>query len=184
MLRDEQLFYIEFDKIYRQTEESFIRLLNKVRNNKLDEDDRAALNKRYQPDFFRNDSDCYIVLTTHNDKAKEINTSELNKLGGKLFTYRAEIKDDFPETAYPAEGALQPKLGAQVMFIKNDASPGKQYFNGKIGVVTELAQDKIFIQGKDDPALIEVGKETWKNIRYTLDKATRQLSEDELGSFS
>ncbi|MGO8055967.1 hypothetical protein, partial [Rhizobium leguminosarum] len=84
-----------------------------------------------------------------------------------------------------ADEMLQLKIGAQVMFIKNDSSErGKRYFNGKIGVITELGNDKIFVQCKNEPEPIEVKKEVWENIRYTLDKNTRNLSEDLLGSFS
>ena len=176
--------YIEFTKIYRQTEEKFINLLNKVRNNEMDEEHLLALHDRYQPDFFGDCSDGYILLTTHNDKARAINAEELAKLPGKLFTYKAEINGDFPATAFPADEVLQLKPGAQVMFIKNDTDKAKRYFNGKIGVVTELSEDKIVVQCKNESSPVEVSKEKWENIRYTLDKSTRQLTEDLLGSFS
>lgn len=184
VVKEEPPVNIEFTKIYRQTEQSFISLLNKVRNNEMDEEDLRALHARYQPQFFGQGSDGYILLTTHNEKAREINAAELDKLQEKLFTYKAEVKDDFPSNAFPADELLQLKVGAQVMFIKNDTEKGKRYFNGKIGVVTELTNDKILVQCKDEPEPIEVGKETWDNIRYTLDKATRNLDEDVLGSFS
>lgn len=184
-VKDEPPVYIEFTKIYRQSEEQFIRLLNKVRNNDMDGASLDALHQRYQPDFFGEKTEGYILLTTHNEKAREINTEELVRLPGEMFTYKAEVDGDFPATAFPAEETLQLKVGAQVMFIKNDlADKGKRYFNGKIGVVTELSKDKILVQCKDDPAPIEVAKEKWENIRYTLDKATRNVSEDVLGSFS
>lgn len=184
VMKEEPPVYIEFTRIYRQTEEKFIELLNKVRNNEIDEDGLLALHDRYQPDFFGDDPDGYILLTTHNEKAKEINTGKLAKLSGKIFTYKAEVKDDFPPTAFPAEELLQLKIGAQVMFIRNDTDKAKRYFNGKIGVVTELSEDKILIQCKDDNCSIEVGRERWENIRYTMDKSTRQVNEDVLGIFS
>jgi hypothetical protein len=183
VMKEDPPVYIEFTKIYRQTEEKFIDLLNKVRNNEMDEENLHALHERYQPEFFDEASDGYILLTTHNDKAREINTQELAKLRDKLFTYKAEVDRDFPATAFPADEVLQLKVGAQVMFIKNDADKAKRYFNGKIGVVTELKDDKILVQCKNEPIAIEVRKETWENIRYTLDKSTRQLNEDVLGSF-
>ncbi|HYO21118.1 MAG TPA: helix-turn-helix domain-containing protein, partial [Flavisolibacter sp.] len=177
--------YIEFTNIYRQSEEHFIRLLNKVRNNEMDEESLAALHQRYQPEFFGEKTEGYILLTTHNEKAREINTEELVRLPGKMFTYKSDVDGDFPATAFPAEESLQLKVGAQVMFIKNDlADKGKRYFNGKIGIVSELAKDKILVQCKDEPEPIEVTKEKWENIRYTLDKASRNVSEDVLGSFS
>lgn len=184
VVQEELPLYIEFTKIYRQSEENFIRLLNKVRNNEMDEESLAALHQRYQPEFFGEKTEGYILLTTHNEKARQINAEELTRLPGKNFTYKAGVDGDFPPTAFPADEALQLKVGAQVMFIKNDVDKGRRYFNGKIGVVTELTDDKIFVQCKDEPKPIEVTKEKWENIRYTLDKATRHLNEDVLGSFS
>ena len=183
VMREDLPVYIEFTKIYRQTEAKFIHLLNRVRNNEVDEEDLLALHKRYKPDFFGSSSEGYILLTTHNEKARAINAEELAKLPGKVFTYQAEVDGDFPETAFPAAVQLQLKQGAQVMFIKNDPDKAKRYFNGKIGVVTELSEDKIIVQCKGEASTIEVNREKWQNIRYTLDKSTRQLNEDVLGSF-
>ena len=184
VMKEEPPVYVEFTKIYRQSEEHFIRLLNKVRNNEMDEDSLAALHERYQPNFFGEKTEGYILLTTHNEKAREINAQELERLAGDVFTYKADVDGDFPATAFPGDEMLLLKVGAQVMFIKNDVDKTKRYFNGKIGVVTALEKDKIFVQCKDEPEAIEVAKEKWENIRYTLDKATRNVSEDVLGSFS
>ena len=184
VMTDDLPVYVEFTKIYRQTEEKFIHLLNRVRSNELDEENLVALHERFQPDFFGASSEGYILLTTHNDKARAVNTEELTKLVGRVFTYRAEVDGDFPETAFPAANELQLKVGAQVMFIRNDSDRAKRYFNGKIGVVTELSEDKIIVQCKDEAFPIEVSKEKWQNIRYSLDKSTRQLNEDVLGAFS
>lgn len=183
-IKEEPPVYIEFTKIYRQTEERFIRLLNKVRNNEMDEESLAILNHRYQPGFFGNGADGYILLTTHNEQAKEINAQELTKLSGKPYKYKAEINGDFPASAFPADELLQLKPGAQVMFIKNDTDKARRYFNGKIGVVTEISEDRILVQCGSEPGAIEVSKEKWENIRYTVDQSTRKLSEEVLGSFS
>ncbi|MGZ3851307.1 MAG: helix-turn-helix domain-containing protein [Flavisolibacter sp.] len=184
VMKDDPPVYLEFTTIYRQTEERFINLLNKVRNNEMDDEYLEALHDRYQPGFFGDRSDGYILLTTHNEKAREMNACELAKLSGRLFTYSASIDGDFPETAFPAAHDLQLKIGAQVMFIRNDTDKGKRFFNGKIGVVTDLDKEKILVQCKDEDFPIEVTKEKWENIRYTLDRSTRQLNEDVLGSFS
>lgn len=185
VLQEEPPVYIEFNKIYRQSDEQFIGLLNQVRNNELDEDGMKILESRFQPAFRRRKQDGYIILTTHNNKASEINTSELGGLGAKLFTYEAEIQEEFSDRAYPAEQILYLKAGAQVMFIRNDSSDkGKRYFNGKIGTVTRLDTDKIFVQCEDREEEIEVSKEKWENIRYTVNKTTRQLDSDVLGSFT
>ena len=184
VIREEPPVYIEFDKIYRQSEERFINVLNQVRNNELDGDAQNLLEKRFSPDFRRTKDDGYIILTTHNDRARNKNETELNGLSNKLFSYRAEIEGDFQESAYPAEEQLLLKVGSQVMFIKNDTERIKRYFNGKIGIVTELAEDRILVQCKDETEEIEVKKEKWENIRYTVDNKSRQLNEEVLGSFT
>jgi hypothetical protein len=176
--------FIEFEKIYRQSEEKFISVLNQVRHNELDEEGRRQLESRYHPSFHHNSSEGYIILTTHNEKARMINENELHKLPNPLFAFEAETKGDFPETAWPADERLQLKKGAQVMFIKNDTEKVRRYFNGKIGVVTGLDDESIIVQCPGDAESIEVKKETWENIRYTLDKNTRQLEEEVLGTFS
>jgi len=184
VLQEEPPLYIEFKKIYRQRDEQFIALLNQVRNNELDEDGMKILESRFHPTFRRSKQDGYIILTTHNDKAREINVNELNNLGGNLFKYEAEIKGDFPDRAYPADEILHLKKGAQVMFIRNDsAENGKRFFNGKIGIVSRPEAEKIFVQCEGESGEIEVGKEEWENIRYTLNKTTRHLESDVLGSF-
>lgn len=184
VIREEPPVYIEFTKIYRQSDERFIRLLNQVRNNELDPEGMQLLENQVQPAFRRHKRDGYIVLTTHNDKAAEINTHELQSLEGRMFSYKAEIKDEFPETAYPADPVLYLKAGAQVMFIKNDSDRSKRYFNGKIGVVTKLENDKITVQCQHDPDEIEVTPEKWENIHYTVNKTSRAMEEEVLGSFT
>ena len=185
VLRDEQPLYIEFDRIYRQSDENFIRILNQVRNNELDTEGLAILESRYNPDFRHQKEDGYIILTTHNNRAAEINAKELALLDSRLFSYPASVKDEFPDRAYPAEETLQLKEGAQVMFIRNDtAENGKRFFNGKIGIVTRLEQDKVFVQCTAGEETISVEKETWENIRYTVNKSTRHLDAEVLGSFT
>ena len=181
VMREEQPVYIEFNKIYRQTEEKFIRVLNQVRNNELDQEGFALLKERYQPLFKDEEHEGYIILTTHNEKAKNLNVQRLAKLETRIYNYTAEIKDEFFESSYPADQLLQLKVGAQVMFIKND--PDKKYFNGKLGVVSELTDEKILVQCKDDDYPIEVNRESWENIRYKLNPSSRQLEEEVLGSF-
>lgn len=183
VIREQPPVYIEFDRIYRQSEEIFIRLLNQVRNNEMDEEGMAILEKRFQPAFHREKNDGYIVLTTHNERARDINNRELNNLLEKTVSFKAEINDDFPNNAFPADEVLNLKKGAQVMFIKNDSDRTKRYFNGKIGVVTKFEKEKIYVLCKDEEDEIEVGPETWKNIRYTVNKTNREVDEEELGSF-
>ena len=185
VLKEEPPIYIEFNKIYRQSDERFINVLNQVRNNELNKEGLAILESRFQPSFRRNKKDGYIILTTHNNKANSINIEELADINNKIYSYQAEVVEEFSERAFPADELLQLKEGAQVMFIRNDsAENGKRFFNGKIGTVGRLDDEKIFVQCEDEPYEIEVQKEKWENIRYTLDKSTRKLDSEVLGSFT
>jgi hypothetical protein len=177
--------HIEFSKIYRQSEQKFISLLNQVRNNDLDEEGLEVLESRYDPNFKREDGDGYIILTTHNEKARQINQRELGSILRPASKYIAKIENEFYEKAFPADQELELKVGAQVMFIRNDSSEkGKRYFNGKIGTVTRLEQEKIFVDCNDSEKEIEVTPETWENIRYTVNPQTRALEQSLLGSFT
>ena len=185
VLQEDPPVYIEFNKIYRQSDEQFISVLNQVRNNELDELGMKVLESRFQPGFRRSKQDGYIILTTHNEKAKNTNAGELRNLPGEVFSYEAEITGDFPEKASPADETLYLKVGAQVMFIRNDAAEkGKRFFNGKIGIVSKLDADAIFVRCEGESEEIKVGREKWENIRYTLNKTSRQLDTDVLGSFT
>ncbi|MBI3139977.1 MAG: helix-turn-helix domain-containing protein [Sphingobacteriales bacterium] len=185
VIREEPPLYIEFDKIYRQREDQFIRLLNQVRNNELDAEGYQILESRYQPVFKRTKEDGYILLTTHNEQARNINLAQLRELDKAVFQYDAQVENDFPEQAYPAELHLVLKEGAQVMFIRNDsAERGKRFYNGKIGTIARLEEEKIFVRCPDEDIETEVTRDKWENIRYTLDKASQTMKEELLGSFT
>ncbi len=185
VLKDDQPLHIELEKIYRQSDQYFIDVLNQVRNNQLNEEGMELLHSRYLPDFFPMKEEGYITLTTHNYKADNINTNELEKIPGSSFVCKALITGDFGEKMHPAEENLQLKIGAQVMFIKNDVGMIRKYYNGKIGTVKSYDPEdgKIFVTCDDDVE-IEVKKETWRNIRYTVNKQKQELEEDEIGSFT
>ena len=180
-IKEQSPLLIELDKIYRQKEEGFVRLLNKVRNNHMDADDFEDLHLRYDPTFRPDRDEKYITLTSHNKQADQINEQELYKLDTATFKYKAEIEDEFPENMYPVEAELGLKEGAQVMFLKNDTIQ-KRYYNGKIGVVKSLTKDKIIVDC--DGTEIEVGKETWDNSRYNLNRADGKLEQETLGTFT
>ncbi len=175
---------IELKHIYRQENPVFIDILNEVRNNKLSQGSAFELNKRYQPEFIPNEDDGYISLTTHNNKASQTNKKELEKLKGKSKTYKAVIEGKFPEHSYPNKEELQLKVGAQVMFVKNDRSPEKLYFNGKIGKVLLLDKDEVVVNCPDDDFNIITKPEVWENIKYTVDADTKAISEDKIGSYT
>jgi hypothetical protein len=175
---------IELKHIYRQQDEQFIAILNEVRNDTLSPEMAKILNERYQPEFVPPKDAGYITLTTHNNRAHTINELELNKLKNKNYFYKAKIEGKFNEYAYPTHETLALKEGAQVMFIKNDSSLEKRYYNGKIGKVTYLDRDTITIQCPGDDEEIEVTPEVWENISYTIDEKTKEIKDTISGSFS
>ncbi len=178
--------FIELKKVYRQSDQRFINLLNQVRNNELDEEDYNLLHSRYLPDFKAKKEENFITLTTHNNKADAINTEELAGLTGMTYSFKAIIEGEFYEKSFPADELLNLKAGAQVMFIKNDLEKIRRYYNGKIGVVQKVEDDKIWVNCKTDTGeqLIEVKKEIWRNIKYSINNKTQQIEEQELGSFT
>ncbi len=181
VIKEQMPLLIELDKIYRQKEDSFVELLNKVRNNNMKADDFEDLHLRYNPSFRPSHEEKYITLTSHNNQADQINSRELQKLSAASHIYEAIIEDDFPENTYPAEGSLVLKVGAQVMFLKNDGVL-KRYFNGKIGVVKSLDDEEIIVEC--DGANISVSQETWENSRYVVNNADGKLEQETLGTFT
>jgi hypothetical protein len=175
---------IELKHIYRQNDQVFINLLNKIRNNHVDSDVLSELNKRYFPDFDPDSDGGYITLTTHNYQAQMLNDSKLEKLPGSTHSFTATIKDDFPEFSYPNASELILKKEAQVMFVKNDLSRDKLFFNGKIGKVESFKDDIIVVKCPDDDFTIRVEMAEWQNIKYTLDEETKEIQETVIGTFT
>ncbi len=175
---------IELQHIYRQSDKEFIEILNKIRDNKIDSDLLKALNKRYIPNFISNDEDGYIILTTHNATAHNVNNNKLKEIKEKSKIFKAEIKNDFPEYAYPTDVELELKVNSQVMFVKNDSSHNKLYYNGKIGKITRFLDDYIYVKCPTDETEIPVGIEEWENVKYTYNDKTKEIKEDVVGSFT
>lgn len=176
--------YIELDRIYRQNEQRFIDILNRIRHNTAGDAELAELNSRYRPGFQPALEENYITLTTHNSQADQINQDRLRALPGEKFTFPAVIEGDFSVRSAPADETLCLKTGAQVMFVKNDTGNDRKFYNGKLAVVSGLEKDKIIVSFSGGEPDLELKKENWKNIRYRLDKGTDELEEEELGSFS
>lgn len=175
--------YLELKKIYRQNEAAFIEILNNLRNNVASEDDLYELHKHYYPGFVPDEDDHYITLTSHNYKADKINQYQLARLQGELYEFKGEVKGEFNEKALPADITLQLKVGAQVMFIKNDKGEFRRYYNGKLATIRAISKDKITVMFPGEDVELELEKETWKNIRYNYDKEKDRIEEEELGTF-
>lgn len=181
----QQTFYatIELKHVYRQSDPRFLALLNKVRTNRADSQTLEELNRRYIPGFRPLREEGYILLTTHNYRARQINEHELSLLTGRAFSYTAEIVGNFPEYSYPTDRVLTLKKGAQIMFVKNDPSPDKLYYNGMIGEVHSIDSDGLTVRVKGSDRNITVQPEEWANSRYVLNEETKEITEETDGVF-
>jgi hypothetical protein len=175
--------YIELAKIYRQSDEQFIGILNNLRNNKIAANDIQILNQYVDSQFTTQKNKGYVTLTTHNHKADQINAEALLELPGKTYSYIPEITGEFPEKSYPLEAQLQLKVGAQIMFVKNDVGQDKQYYNGKMGQIQSLSTHEVIVFFPDENRAITVEKYEWQNLRYTVDSFTKEVTEEVIGTF-
>jgi hypothetical protein len=183
VLKESPPLIVELKKIYRQTEEKFIGLLNNIRHNSMAEIDYDLLHSRYNP-MFNSADENIITLTTHNNVADKINQDELRKLTTPIFKFSAEISGDFNPKNVLTEEVLVLKAGAQVMFIKNDTKGGGRYYNGKLATITKLSQDEIIVKLAESDTEIKVDKEKWENIKYVFNKEDNLINQEPLGSFS
>lgn len=180
---------IELKHIYRQQDAAFIDILAKIRSNQVDTATMDALNARYVKDFVPPKNEDWIRLTTHNRMAQTYNEQQLAALKTTEMSFMAEIRRNFPESSYPADEHLVLKEGAQVMFIKNDPNPGKEYYNGKIGTVEGVTWDDdrderlIVVHCKEDDSTIYVPQLTWENTKYVIDAETKEIREEVDGTF-
>lgn len=183
-LRQTRCVTIELQTVYRQTDSRFLQLLNLIRQGRPDAGVLAALNERYRP-HFRPDSEAgYIMLTTHNRQAQAVNEQCLEHLPGKVWEYEAEVEGDFPEALYPVSPTLRLKEGAQVMFLKNDTESPRRFYNGKIGRVLHLSENRIEVVCDDAAAPIVVEPAAWENTQYRLDEDSHEIAETVVGTFS
>lgn len=174
--------YIELDKIFRQSDTTFIRILNNLRVNRPTSEDLQALNKYYHtPEQIREIPDV-ITLTTHNYKADEMNTRALNELPSESRFFNASVKDDFPESMYPVLSKLELKVGAQIMFTRNDSEEGI-YYNGKLATVTAINGEDITVSLAGSEKLYTLRKSVWDNKKYRVNPETKELEEEVTGSF-
>lgn len=178
---------IELKKVYRQDNEKFIHILNNVRDNKIDQETLDTLNSRYIENFHPDDKEGYITLTTHNAQAQVINQEHMAKLKTQPVSFKASTEGEFPETSYPTDFDLTLKVGAQVMFCKNDSSCEKRYYNGKIGRVGQIANNKVIViceDAKGEEDVIEVEPSEWTNAKYETNDETGEINEVIVGKFT
>lgn len=174
--------YIKLEQVYRQTDEQFTDLLNRLRYNQLTELDYQWLDAKVQPHFKPQDGKAWITLTTHNQQADRINQAALNELQKPVFSFDALVKGEFPELMYPCEAKLQLCQGAQVMFVRNDSNGNNRFFNGKLATVHSISDKHITVVFEDRSELV-VDRISWPNIRYKTEEDTHRVTEEEIGSF-
>lgn len=184
VLKQTSVVSIELDHVFRQQDDRFIAILNKVRDNKLDKDAADVLNQRFLPDFNPADDEGYITLCTHNVQADRINEAKLRAIHSKAQVFAAKIEGKFPDYSYPTDFELKLKVGAQVMFVKNDPSPEKMFYNGKIGKITDIDDDTVFVLCQGEENEIAVTPLQWENMKYSIDESTAEIKEEVEGSFS
>jgi hypothetical protein len=172
--------YIELKKIYRQNEQEFIDLLNKIRVNQINSRDLALLNSKFNPTFSPKNEDNYITLATHNKIVDSTNLTKLTELKSELKIFEASISGTFPDNIHPTDKTLQIKEGAQIMFIKNDKA--KKYYNGKIAKINKI-EDSTILAEFSDGSEITVERQEWHNIKYTWDEKNKRIEEEVIGTF-
>ena len=178
-LREVGFISIELKKIYRQSDPKFIEILHQVRHNQVTASNLELLNQRLS----KRSKKGYITLTTHNETADKINKAQLKKLKGPTHRFEASITDRFPQNAYPTQRKLALKVGAQVMFVKNDPTPERKYYNGKIGTITQIKADTILVRCAGITKPIEVHPIEWENQKFQLDKKGQSIQSEVVGTF-
>lgn len=182
-LRSNPPIFIELDKVYRQHDDAFISILGNLRHNRLTQDDIARLNSYVRPDFDSTEHDGYVVLTTHNYKADVINERGMARLPGRAHIYEAQLWGDFPDSlAVPVERTLKLKVGARVMFVRNDSESPRRYYNGSIGIVTALDKDLVVVRPEGSDHDVHVERREWTNLRYGIDPETQLPTPETLGT--
>ena len=174
---------IELTTVYRQSDLEFVSLLNAIRDGKAGVEQLEILNRRFKPGFNPEANEGYIRLTTHNRIASEFNTRKLAALPGEEFEYEAEIDGDFPEHSFPADRIIRLKPGAQVMFVKNDIGSNRRFYNGLIGMVESVSEEKITVWPITGEEAIQVERMEWENIKYVIDESTKEIVQESVGTF-
>jgi hypothetical protein len=182
-LKQTRFVSVELKHIYRQSDQKFIDILNQIRENRLDDASLSELNKQYQPALAQEAGDGYITLTTHNHQAQQLNDTKLAKLTSEAFTFIALVQGEFPEYSYPTDFELTLKVGAQVMFVKNDSGIERMYYNGKIGKVVSVDSESVMVRCPGDDDDISVGQVQWENTKYSIDPTSGEITETVAGTF-
>jgi tetratricopeptide (TPR) repeat protein len=196
-----QLVSIELRKVYRQKDDNFIALLDRIRQNQATQRDLDMLNARAKSEKWKvadtvsepstaeshtpwtSNSKLSITLATRRDTVDYINEEQLEKLGGSTTVFKGWVEGDFPESSFPTPMELQVKPGAQVIFIRNDKE--KRWVNGTLGTITEIDEEESIITVQtEDGHDYEVEREVWENMRYVFNEKEQKIEEQLLGTYT
>ena len=177
---------IELKTIYRQTDPTFIHLLDNIRTSQVTDTDLKLLNSRVYSEEKPTETNTHlsITLSTRRDTVDYINTRKLNELDGEAEVFKGTVEGEFPESNLPTPKELQLKAGAQVLFVRNDVE--HRWVNGTLGTVIgfdEEEHDRIFVVTEDGREL-DVERAIWSNIRYTFNDKEKKIEEQELGTYT
>ncbi|MFR9651066.1 MAG: HRDC domain-containing protein [Rikenellaceae bacterium] len=175
---------VEFDHIFRQNDDEFIEILNSVRENRVSPQILERLNRRYIPNFDPHKESDYITLTTHNNTANAINRDRLEAIKSAPTTFKAKVKGDYAQSAYPNDEQLELKVGAQVLFIKNDISPEKRYYNGMLGDIVSITSERVEVRPKGSEKVIDVDRAVWESVEYKINSESGEVESEVKGSFT
>lgn len=178
---DFSLVPIELRKVYRQNDSEFIEMLDRVRVGHPTANDIARINARVVDESAINKDEMIMTIATRREIVDGINDTRLDALPGKVKEYEGEIKEDFPLSSIPTDMTLELKVGAQVVFIKNDMQ--HRWVNGSLGRVVELSEDAITVE-LENKSKHTVERERWSNVKYIYDEERKSVIEEEIGSFT
>lgn len=185
VFQDYPLVSIELNKVYRQTDPHFISILDHIRVNQVSDNDFSLINQRVGAQLesvSKQEDDFTITLSTRRDIVDWINSEELNKLNGESTMFLGEIKGEFPESSLPTPIELNLKVGAHIMFIKNDIE--KQWVNGTLGIVIGIDEESgiLYVRTEEGEDL-QVQREMWENIRYRFNEEEQRIEEEQIGTY-
>lgn len=179
VIRNHPVLQIELTTVFRQTEQKFINILNEIRSNKVSEETLAHLNERFNPEYTNSQNINPIIITSHNAEANLINQQKLAEIEGENYTIKAEIEGDFKEVGLQVEQELHLKVGAQVMFIKNDTGENRKFYNGKIGKIKSITNGEIYVSFPDEEELL-LTKSSWQSFEYKINEE-EQIAQQQVG---
>lgn len=172
--------FLELTQVYRQSDDSFIELLNLMRTGNCSQREVELINTYYKPDAVNHKS--AVILTTHNAKVDSINEKELKTLTTQEHSLWAEVDGDFDEVSFPTENCLTLKIDARIMLLRNDKGKDKKYYNGKTGLIKIIEPERLSIL-LDDGKLIQIEKEVWSKIKYVFNESRNTVSPEVIGTF-